>query len=502
MQALNTSTIVTGERARELILRALRTGTRAIGSSLGPYGLGLMFDGGSGSPIYSASGLDIARRITNDSGAASVALRILKDALWQTKRELGDGTARTACMAVGIYAEATKHIASGLQPALLNKAILQLQTELPALVEAQKCRESNNLDVALSACMDEELARAIAALYSDLPERGAIDVQQARGSDIDIERYSGYCLDVLPETIGASVEEQGLRFEMDSVHVLVVNEVISDFGSLARILDQFASRGKSLAIVARGFEGVARGTLAANRAALRMHVLGLVPAEVGEQAIHVLDDLCVSTGATVISEETGTAIGNVRPSMLGSASRLVVEGGRAIFSEPKGDAETIRQRRTLVLAQAQKQQYLELDREKLLRRSARLAGDCAVLYVGAQSHWEAEQRVDGAYAALAALKAVDESGVVPGGGVAFKSVADSLAKLGLDTPSDLRRAAIACVAAGAGAVAAQISKNAGDSLGDAEVRYRPIDPMSTTLAILQHAVSLAATMLTVEVLIC
>jgi chaperonin GroEL (HSP60 family) len=51
-------------------------------------------------------------------------------------------------------------------------------------------------------------------------------------------------------------------------------------------------------------------------------------------------------------------------------------------------------------------------------------------------------------------------------------------------------------------VAAQLASNAGGGVVDSEFKYRTVDPLSTTLAILQHAISVAATMLTVEVLIC
>ncbi|WP_233836916.1 TCP-1/cpn60 chaperonin family protein [Paraburkholderia sp. ZP32-5] len=499
MQVASTSTIVTGAPARALISRALSIGARAIGSSLGPGGRGLLFDGGSGGPLHSASGLDIARRVTEQSGAASVALRILRDALWQVQRDLEDGTARVACIAAATYAQATKHVASGVSPALLNKAMQQLQLELPALVDDVRADNADRYDIAMSACAQDDIARAVSDAFATLPAKGAIDVQQGDDAQLCFERYTGYCLDVSPEAVGASVQERGLRFEMDSVHVLVVNEVLGEFGPLARILEQFALHGKSLVIVARGFEGAARDTLIANRAGLRMHVLGLVPSEAGIEAMHLLDDLCAATGATVISEETGTSISLVRPSMLGFASRLVVESGRAVFSGANGNEEVVRSRRSLLTSQALAQRYLALDRERLERRAARLAGEWAILRVGGPTRWEAQHRADGARAALAALAAADASGVVAGGGQALCAVGASLEAMRGQHVSDARRAALDCIAVGCRAVALHIDRNAGATGHD---RYRPVDPLSTTLAILQHAVSVAATMLTVEVLIC
>jgi chaperonin GroEL (HSP60 family) len=284
---------------------------------------------------------------------------------------------------------------------------------------------------------------------------------------------------------------------------LVVNEVVRDFGPLARVLEQFALHSKSLVIVARGFEGPARATLSANRAALRMHVLGLIPSEVGEQAMQLLDDLCAATGATVISEETGTSMANVRPTALGRSARLIVERGRAVFSTPGGDSENIRHRSALLLAQAESQRYLTLDREKLQRRAARLVGDSAVLRVGGHTQWETDQRVEGACAALAALAAAASSGVVEGGGQALLAVADSLLELRANSDSDARRAAINCIAAGCRSVAARLAVNASCISSKTDFEFRAVvDPLSTTLAIMRHAISVAATMLTVEVLIC
>jgi chaperonin GroEL len=360
--------------------------------------------------------------------------------------------------------------------------------------------DATRYDIAMSACGEDDIARAVSDAFATLPAKGAIDIQQGEDTSLRLDRYTGYCLDVRPDVAGASMQEQGMRFDMNDVHVLVVNEVLTDFGPLARILEQFALHGKSLAIVARGFEGAARDTLTANHAGLRMHVLGLVPSDVGLEAMHLLDDLCAATGATVVSEETGTSLSHVRPSMLGLAKRLIVEQGRAVFSDANGDAEIIRNRRALLSAQAASQRYLALDRERLERRAARLAGVWAVLRVGGPTRWDAQHRADGARAALAALAAADSSGIVAGGGRALCAVGASLDAMRAQHVSDARRAALDCIAAGCRAVAPHIDRNGG--AGDHANAYRPVDPLSTTLAILQHAISVAATMLTVEVLIC
>jgi len=297
-----------------------------------------------------------------------------------------------------------------------------------------------------------------------------------------------------------------VRLEMDTVHVLVVNEVLDDFGPLVRILEQFVSRSKSLVVVARGIEGAARAALVANRAGLRMHVLGLVPADVGLHAMKVLEDLCAVTGATLVSEETGVSIGGVRPVMLGRAARLVVDGARAIFVDPAGPEQNIAARRALILAEADAQRYVSLDRERLLRRAARLGCGWGELRVAGHTAWETGQRVDGARAALAAVRAATQQGVVAGGGQALDALADALPHALRNEFPDMalpvRRAALDAVMSGCRAVAAQIARNAGVEAVSLSIPLDVVDPLSTTLAIVRRAFSVAATLLTIEVLIC
>jgi chaperonin GroEL (HSP60 family) len=505
MTAAKSISIMTGADARETVCRSLAHSMRAIGSSLGPAGLGLMYDGGSGGPRHASGGLAIARQITPERGPWSVAPKMLTDTLWDVQRDLGDGTARVACIAAAVHATAAVRVNQGIAPNQLIGAIRQISDKLPDLLSAQRCVAPDALAIARAACDDGEVAKAVANMFASFPEEGAIDVREGWQPGVHIEQAAGYCIDVKPDIVGASPEEQGLRFEMDAVHVLVVNEILDEFGALARILEQFVSRAKSLLIVARGIEGAARATLVSNRAGLRMHVLGLVPADVGLDAMRVMEDLCAVAGATLVSQETGTSMSGVRPAMLGRTGRLIIDRSRAVFIEPAGSAEDVACRKKMLLAQAEAQRHLSLDRERALRRAARLGGGWAEVRVGGRTAWETERRIDDARAALAALRAANRQGVVAGGGQALGAVADALPDVihreFADMRPDVRAAALDCVVSGCRAVAKQIARNGGVDAAALRVPFDVVDPLSTTLELLRRALSLASAMLTIEVLI-
>jgi chaperonin GroEL len=64
----------------------------------------------------------------------------------------------------------------------------------------------------------------------------------------------------------------------------------------------------------------------------------------------------------------------------------------------------------------------DYDKEKLQERLAKLAGGVAVLYVGAATEVEMKEKKDRVEDALHATRAAVEEGIVPGGGVAGRSL--------------------------------------------------------------------------------
>jgi chaperonin GroEL (HSP60 family) len=494
--------VISGHAARTVLARSFAQSVQAIGLSLGPARRGLVYDVGAGRPGIAHGGFTIARQTSAENGPWSVAPRILKETLWEAQRDLGDGTTRLACMAEAIYSAAVVSVTQGVAPGALAAAILQLAGRLSDLLEQQRCEAPGREAIALAACGDAELARILATLADEVVEDGTLDVCEHPQPGLELEQQAGFSLDVQPLLAGLATNEQGLRQELDAVHVLVANEIIADFGPLARILEGFTERHKSLVVVARGIEGAALDTLAANRKGLGLHVLGLIPADAGVRAAGLLEDLAIATGATLIAAETGQSLAGARPSMLGRAARLIVAGKRAVFASPAGEPQAVALQRRRLLIEAEAQRHLEYDRHHLERRASRLGGNWGELRIGGRTNWETGQRVEGGKAAFAALRAAAASGVVRGGGAALCEVASELEKHLQELTPEVQRAAMQAVASGCRAVSRRLAHNAGVESAALVVPDDIVDPLSTTQAIVRRALSVAATMLTIEVLIC
>jgi chaperonin GroEL len=162
----------------------------------------------------------------------------------------------------------------------------------------------------------------------------------------------------------------------------------------------------------------------------------------------------------------------------------------------------------------------DYDREKLQERLAKLVGGVAVIKVGAATESEMKEKKARVEDALHATRAAVEEGVVPGGGVALLRALPTLDGLKFD---DDRRYGVNIVRRALEEPMRQIAENAGvdgsivvekvkngkgafgfnaateeyEDLAKAGV----IDPTKVVRAALQNAASVAALMLTTEVLV-
>jgi chaperonin GroEL (HSP60 family) len=516
--------VLIGVSARHMLTAPLLQSVRAISASLGPHGRSLLYEPTPGTVALASDGLTIAMEMAESEGERSIGPRILKETLFAASRELGDGSARIACMLGAILREGTRLVAAGYPPQQLADEISAIGRLVGKRLDRQSIPAPARRAMAGTLTGNAAIANAAAAAVGHSRADGVVDVKEHPRDGVKIESGDGFILDaVLPsERLGPMPPATAL--ELNHVFVLVANEVISDFGSLWPILEGFAAKKKSLAIVARDVTGSALEALVRNHRELGLHVAALKPLDVSSGASEVLEDLAIATGATLVDANLGRALDGMRPSMLGRTKRLSFAKGRALFADPAGDRKAVDQRRKELSRDAEKARYLAYDRERLLRRSARLIGRWGQISVGGRNTYETSSRLSEARAAVVSLQAALRSGVVAGGGSALAREAWRLRREASGASAD-GRAARLCVARGLEAVFTQIARNAGidpdaplrlvrDSespatgldaltgrIGDI-VAEGIADPLSITAGTVAFAVSAAATLLRVEAIVC
>ncbi len=414
-----------------------------------------------------------------------VGAHLLKELLLAFDRDFNDGTARLAVVAGASLPVLLREAMAGYPVPQLVEAMTQRAAEAGDLLATDLQVVPDLVEVARASGLSDVMASELASLAAEVGTEASFDIREDGDRDLTITRSQGFAVDVKP--IGNDALPS-----LSSVNVLVADEIITDFGAIASVLEGFATRHKSLVIAARGITGTALATLKANQAAKIVTVAAMQPADMGSQAAEVLEDLATATGATLIAERFGTRIGRLKPAMLGRAKAFMIEQGRATFISPEGKPEDIAARRKFLAAQADKAKYLSYDRECYERRRARLAGVwCQMGLMGATPQ-ETSMLVERTRAAMANLQSVLRHGAVQGGGGAYAELASRLSRhpgQGVDA------AALRCLVQALTSVPRQLIANAADEKAAELLSKRRQDPLVLTKAVLNQAVGFSTLML-------
>jgi len=241
----------------------------------------------------------------------------------------------------------------------------------------------------------------------------------------------------------------------------------------------------------------------------------------GDRRKAMLEDIAILTGGTVISEDLGIKLENVKLNDLGRAKKVLIEKENTTIVEGVGKKEDIIGRCSQIRAQIE-ETTSDYDREKLQERLAKLAGGVAVIRVGGSTEVEVKERKDRVDDAMHATRAAVEEGIVPGGGVALARAGLILSKLRAD--NDDQRFGIEIVRKAVQSPLRQIAENAGEDGAviagkvldkdeynwgfDAQtgefkdlVRSGIIDPTKVVRTALQDAASVAGLLVTTEAMV-
>src|SRR5262249_47993376 len=131
------------------------------------------------------------------------------------------------------------------------------------------------LAAARTAAGDDALAEAMADLFLRLGPDGTIEIAEGHRSELETDVRPGVTVDASLVSRELSDESERLCVRLERPFLLVADEEIAEFGALLPVLEQFASRGKALLIVARDVTGGALQALVRNKREARLRVAAL-----------------------------------------------------------------------------------------------------------------------------------------------------------------------------------------------------------------------------------
>ena len=511
--------------ARDQLKKGVDELANAVKVTLGPKGRNVIIEKKFGAPHITKDGVTVAKEIELEDPFQNLGAQLVKEVASKTGDDAGDGTTTATVLAQSIVSVGMKNVAAGANPMDLKRGIDKAVIEVVKSIAAQAKVVGENYDqieqvASISANNDAVIGKLIADAMRKVSKDGVITIEEAKGTDTNIEVVEGMQFDrgyISPYFI---TNTEKMEVEMEKPYILIHDKKISNLKELLPILEPAVQSGRPLLIIAEDVDSDALTTLVVNRLRASLKICAVKAPGFGDRRKEMLEDIAILTGGIVVSEEKGIKLEQATIEMLGTADKITVNKDNTVIVNGAGAKESIANRVTQIKAQiaATTSDY---DREKLQERLAKLAGGVAVLYVGAASEVEMKEKKDRVDDALCATRAAIEEGIVPGGGVAYIRAIDSLSNIKAFNDDEqtgieiIKRAIeeplrqIVFNAGKEGAVVVQKVREGKDDFGynartDVYENFYAagvVDPAKVTRVALENAASIAGMFLTTECVI-
>lgn len=512
------------EAARQAILRGVTVLTDAVKATLGPRGRNVIIDRKFGAPNITKDGVTVAKEIELKEPYENMGAQLLREVASKTSDVAGDGTTTATVLAYAVYKEGMRHVTAGANAIDLkrgiDKAVEVVIDELKAMSRPVAEKKEIAQVGTISANNDPTIGELIADAMDKVGKDGVITVEEAKGMATTLDVVEGMQFDrgyISPYFI---TDPDRMECVLDNAFVLLHDKKISSMKDLLPILEQVAKLGRPFVIISEEVEGEALATLVVNKLRGTLQIAAVKAPGFGDRRKAMLEDIAILTGGTVISEDLGLKLENVKVTDLGKARKITIDKENTTIVEGAGDDAKIQGRVKQIKAQVD-ETTSDYDREKLQERLAKLVGGVAVINVGAATESEMKEKKARVEDALHATRAAVEEGIVPGGGVALLRCIKALDKLKLEHDQQL---GVMIVKKSLEEPIKQIIQNAGiesaiiiekvKASKDVNYGYDAyreeytdmlktgiIDPTKVTRSALQNATSVAGLMLTTEVMI-
>lgn len=484
--------VVQGEEARTRLLKGINIVGEIVGATLGPAGKNAVLERTGSWPLIINDGYQIAREIHHlEDPIENLGAEILKEVATKTNDKAGDGTTTSVVIAYRLINEVSKRIKDDKSLVKSSKNLMDIYREIKS--EALKVIETLKVmaipiegkemvkNVATVALESEELGGMVSDIIDKIGKDGYILVEPSFIGKVESEVIEGMKLNAGLAASWMSTNLQKKESVIKDPALLITNYKLERPLDIQHLVTELSKENKKdLVIIAPKFSKEFLTTVYATAAiediSRKFYVLCLKAPALDDDEF---EDIAVYTNGVFINQNKGMELTNFSVKDLGRADKIIGTEDYTFLIGGKGKKEAIDER----IAEIKKHledEKIEMFKKKKYWRIGSLASGIGIIRVGAKTDFERDYlkyKIDDAiYATRAAL----EEGIVKGGGLALKEIAD-----GLPDGHILKSCLLAPYE--------KIQENNGEEL---KIEDWVIDPVKVVRVALENAISAASTFLT------
>jgi chaperonin GroEL len=334
--------IVHGDKARNLMLQGVNQLADAVQVTLGPKGRNVIIDQNYGDPKITKDGVTVAKNIEFADKFKNLGASLVKQVANRANNEAGDGTTTATILAREIFTQGCKSVTSGMNPMDIRRGMMHAVDIIEEHLSKSSKKISTKEDLArvatISANNDVAIGELIATIMHKVGPEGTINVQTGKTLEHEVEYVEGIKFDrgfISPYFV---TDAKNQKCEYENPLILILENKVSDFAALAKFLEFSLQQQRPLLIITEDLESEVLASLIINRLKGNLKVCAVKSPGFGDNRKNMLQDIAISTGATVISEEIGMTLNNSEPSqVVGSCKKIVVTKDDTIIIEGSGE---------------------------------------------------------------------------------------------------------------------------------------------------------------------
>ena len=497
--------IVIGDEARDKMLKGINLVADAVKPTLGPMAKTVVLME-HGKPIIVNDGVTVAKAVNDEDEFVNMGAKLLIEVATQAQSLAGDGTTTACVLAQAFCEKGMELIKEGANPVNVSNDLKEVADEISKeLLSLAKpisdSKEINNV-ATIAANNDEEIGGLIANAIETVGNSGVITVSESQDMNTTLEVVNGLEIQRGYRHHHFAFDKEKNQTEMDNPLILVSNLNIVRFQELVPLLEKVADTKRPLVLISRQLEEHAMANLIVNVMNGVVKVCPIESPDYGHVSDALLEDIAIVTGAKYIDFHANHKLEEVEIEDLGTADKVTIKENKTIIVNGGGEQEKVEERAKMIEGHYDLAKN-DFQLDKMKTRVAKLLGGVAVLKIGASSEVEMRDTMERVDDALNATRAAIELGIIKGGGYELAS---------METESDFKE----CLKE----PYYQILKNAGINphkhyANDTDIyqinaktgeiidlfEEGIIDPVKVTLSSLNSAASVAALVLTSEVLV-
>ncbi len=511
------------QEAREAIRRGVSKLARAVKVTLGPKGRNVILQKSFGSPTVTKDGVSVAKEIELEDTYENMGAQMVKEVASKTSDVAGDGTTTATVLAEAIFNEGLKAVTSGVNPIQMKEGIEKAVEDINNKLTEMAIKIKNKSEMAnvasIAANNDPEIGNLLADAMEKVGKDGVITVDEGKSLATEVEWVEGMQFDRGYLSPYFVTDPSNMHCVLEDAYVLVFEKKISNIKDLVPLLEKVVQQGKPLLIIAEDVDGEALATLVINRLRGTFTCCAVKAPGYGDRRKAMMEDIAILCGGTAVFEALGMKMESIGLADLGRAKKVIIDKDNTTIIEGAGKSADIKARIDQIRREIDNSTS-DYDTEKLEERLAKLAGGVAKVNVGAATESEMKEKKARVEDALHATRAAVESGILPGGGVAYLRAIADLKKpqlsddqvTGYNIVLRACRAPLSLIATNAGQDGGIVCEkvlggkgnfgyNALTDVYEDLVKAGVIDPAKVTQTALKNAASVSTLLLTSDALI-